>query len=99
MAATSTVGPAARRGALTLALSRCGRRGNRGAATWERLKPGGDAMPDAWDGRWSNAVFPLAERDRRWGAVRAAMAREGLFALVCFPSTINHDRGGASARW
>jgi hypothetical protein len=43
-------------------------------------------------------VFSLAERKRRWGVVRAAMAREGIFALVCFPSTINHDRGQASAR-
>ena len=56
-------------------------------------------MPDTWDGRWANAMFSMAERDRRWNGVREAMAREGLFALVCLPSTINHDRGQASARW
>jgi Xaa-Pro aminopeptidase len=56
-------------------------------------------MPDSWDGRWANAVFSLEERDRRWAAVRAAMAADGLFALVCLPSTINHDRGQASARY
>jgi len=56
-------------------------------------------VPNTWDGSWSNAVFSLAERDRRWSAVREMMSRNGLFALVCLPSTINHDRGQAGARY
>lgn len=56
-------------------------------------------MPDTWDGRWANPVFSLEERERRWSRVREMMAQHDLFALVCFPSTIGHDRGQAGARY
>lgn len=54
---------------------------------------------EKWDPGWSNAVFSLAERDRRWGKVRALMAREGIDLIVCMPCTNSHDRGAADARY
>ena len=40
---------------------------------------------EKWDPGWSNAVFSLAERDRRWAKVRALMARDGIDLIVCMP--------------
>jgi Xaa-Pro dipeptidase len=54
---------------------------------------------EKWDPAWSNAVFSLAERDRRWAKVRALMKREGIDLLVCMPCTNSHDRGAADARY
>lgn len=56
-------------------------------------------MPDVWSPEWSNAVFSLEERDRRWGRVRALMARDGIDVIVCLPCTNSHDRGQADARY
>ncbi|HZS03006.1 MAG TPA: M24 family metallopeptidase [Chloroflexota bacterium] len=56
-------------------------------------------MPDVWTPEWSNAVFSLAERDRRWARVRALMARDGIDVIACLPCTNNHDRGQADARY
>jgi Xaa-Pro aminopeptidase len=52
-----------------------------------------------WDASWSNAVFSLDERDRRWAKVRALMARDGVDLVVCMPCTNSHDRGAANARY
>ncbi len=54
---------------------------------------------EKWDPAWSNAVFSLAERDRRWARVRALMKRDGIDLLVCMPCTNSHDRGAADARY
>src|SRR5207253_5821889 len=56
-------------------------------------------MPDKWSPDWSNAVFSLEERDRRWQKVRQLMARDGIDVVVCLPCTNSHDRGQASARY
>ncbi|HEY7061139.1 MAG TPA: M24 family metallopeptidase [Chloroflexota bacterium] len=56
-------------------------------------------MIDAWSPDWSNAVFSLEERDRRWARVRALMARDGIDVIVCLPCTNSHDRGQAEARY
>ncbi len=56
-------------------------------------------MPDQWTPDWSNAVFSLEERDRRWQKVRQLMARDGIDVIVCLPCTNSHDRGQASARY
>ncbi|HEV8019751.1 MAG TPA: M24 family metallopeptidase [Candidatus Lustribacter sp.] len=54
---------------------------------------------EKWDPGWSNAVFSLAERDRRWAKVRSLMARDGIDLIVCMPCTNSHDRGAADARY
>jgi Xaa-Pro aminopeptidase len=56
-------------------------------------------MADAWSPNWSNAVFTIEERDRRWGRVRALMRRDGIDLIVCLPCTNSHDRGQADARY
>lgn len=56
--------------------------------------------PDSdWIPEWSNAVFSIEERDRRWAKVRALMARDGMDAIVCLGCTNHHDRGQADARY
>jgi len=52
-----------------------------------------------WTAAWSNAVFSLEERDRRWAKVRRLMARDGIDLILCFPCTNSHDRGQADARY
>ena len=52
-------------------------------------------MPDQWNQEWSNAVFSLEERDRRWHKVRELMARDGIDVLACIPCTNSHNRGQA----
>ena len=56
-------------------------------------------MAEQWTPEWSNAVFSLEERDRRWTKVRALMARDCLDVIVCLPWTSNHDRGQADSRY
>jgi Xaa-Pro aminopeptidase len=56
-------------------------------------------MADAWSPDWSNAVFSLEERDRRWSKVRDLMRRDGVDLIVCLPCTNSHDRGQADARY
>jgi Xaa-Pro aminopeptidase len=53
----------------------------------------------AWTGEWSNAVFSLEERERRWGRVRRLMAEHGVDLIVCLPCTNSHGRGAADARY
>ncbi|HXQ51432.1 MAG TPA: M24 family metallopeptidase [Stellaceae bacterium] len=57
------------------------------------------ASVDHWSPEWSNAVFSLAERDRRWAKLRALMARDGVDLIACLPCTTNHDRGQADVRY
>jgi Xaa-Pro aminopeptidase len=52
-----------------------------------------------WTPEWSNAVFSLEERDRRWAKVRGLMARDGVDVIFCLPCTNSHDRGAADARY
>jgi len=52
-----------------------------------------------WSPEWSNAVFSLEERDRRWAKVRRLMARDGIDLIFCLPCTNSHDRGAADARY
>jgi Xaa-Pro dipeptidase len=54
---------------------------------------------EKWSPEWSNAVFPLEERDRRWARVRSLMANAGIDAIVCFPLTHQHGRSAADARY
>lgn len=54
---------------------------------------------DPWSPEWSNAIFPLEERDRRWAKVRSLMARDGIDLIICLPSTHNYDRGQADSRY
>ena len=56
-------------------------------------------MPESWSPAWSNAVFTLEERDRRWAEVRDLMRRDGIDLVVCLPCTNSHDRGQADARY
>jgi hypothetical protein len=56
-------------------------------------------VPDTWTPEWSNPVFSLEERDRRWASVRALMARDGVDVLACLPCTNNHDRGQQDVRY
>jgi Xaa-Pro dipeptidase len=56
-------------------------------------------MADVWSPDWSNAVFSLEERDRRWKKVRDLMATEGIDLIVCLPGTHSHDRGAADPRY
>jgi Xaa-Pro dipeptidase len=52
-----------------------------------------------WTPEWSNAVFSLTERDRRWAKVRGLMRAEGVDLILCLPCTNSHDRGQADARY
>jgi Xaa-Pro aminopeptidase len=52
-----------------------------------------------WSPDWSNAVFPLEERDRRWAKVRGLMQRDGIDLIICLPNTHNYDRGQADSRY
>jgi Xaa-Pro dipeptidase len=52
-----------------------------------------------WTPEWSNAVFSIEERDRRWAKVRRLMARDGIDLIICLPCTNSHDRGQADARY
>src|SRR6187401_2515014 len=45
------------------------------------------------------ARFSVAERDRRWAAVRANMAREGVDALVCVYHTGHHNHWQADLQY
>ena len=56
-------------------------------------------MSEFWSPDWSNAVFSVAERDRRWARVRELMRRDGIDLVVCLPCTNSHDRGQADARY
>jgi Xaa-Pro aminopeptidase len=56
-------------------------------------------MAETWSPDWSNAVFSLEERDRRWKKVRDLMARDGVDLIVCLPCTNSHDRGQADPRY
>ncbi len=58
-----------------------------------------DTARNPWDPSWSNAVFSLDERDRRWAKVRRLMARDGVDLILCLPCTNSHDRGQADARY
>ena len=55
--------------------------------------------PTAWSPDWSNPVFSVAERDRRWAKVRRLMARDGIDLIACLPCTNSHDRGQADPRY
>lgn len=55
--------------------------------------------PTEWSAAWSNAVFSLDERDRRWAKVRRLMARDGIDLIICLPCTNSHDRGQADPRY
>jgi Xaa-Pro aminopeptidase len=50
-----------------------------------------------WSDSWTDAVFTVSERDRRWAKVRELMDRDGVDVLLCLPTSNNHNRGAASA--
>lgn len=56
-------------------------------------------MWETWTPEWSNPIFSIEERDRRWNRVRELMARDGVELVVCLPCSNNHDRGAADARY
>src|SRR6266567_8673909 len=54
---------------------------------------------EVWRSDWSNPVFSLTERDKRWTKVRKLMARDGIEVILCMPCTNAHGRGQADARY
>src|ERR1700722_5094729 len=52
-----------------------------------------------WSPEWSNAVFSIAERDRRWANVRRLMREAGIDAIVAPSCTNGHGRGSADHRY
>ena len=54
---------------------------------------------ELWKPDWSNHVFSLDERERRWKRVRELMKRDGIDLIVCLPCTNSHNRGQADARY
>jgi Xaa-Pro dipeptidase len=52
-----------------------------------------------WSADWSNPVFSIAERDRRWGRVRGLMQAEKVDLIVCMSNTNAHGRGMANHRY
>ncbi|MBM2812008.1 MAG: hypothetical protein HW416_2767 [Chloroflexi bacterium] len=56
-------------------------------------------MVEVWTPDWSNAVFSIDERDRRWANVRKLMSRDGIDVIACLHCTSGHDRGDADARY
>lgn len=55
--------------------------------------------PKKWSEDWSNAVFSVRERTRRWSKLRKLMKRDGVDLIVCMPCTNAHDRGQADPRY
>ena len=49
--------------------------------------------------QWQRPTFSLAERDRRWGRVRALMARDGVDCIVALANSGNLDRNNADGRY
>jgi Xaa-Pro aminopeptidase len=58
-----------------------------------------DAPKHTWSPDWSNPVFSLAERDRRWERVRGLMRAEAVDLIVCMTNTNAHGRGSANHRY
>lgn len=52
-----------------------------------------------WSSDWSNAVFSIEERDRRWAKVRELMRKAGVDVIVALPCTNAHDRGQQDSRY
>jgi Xaa-Pro dipeptidase len=52
-----------------------------------------------WSPDWSNPVFSIAERDRRWPRVRSLMQSEKVDLIVCMSNTNAHGRGIANHRY
>ena len=63
------------------------------------LMPHTKTDPKSWSEDWSNAVFSVKERNRRWSKVRRLMKRDGVDLIVCMPCTNAHDRGQADPRY
>jgi len=71
-----------------------------GESRAQALRPAAAREPArVWSPAWSNAVFPVEEKDRRWAKVRKLMARDGIDLIVCMPCTNSHDRGQADSRY
>ena len=58
-----------------------------------------DAKKITWSPDWSNPVFSIAERDRRWTRVRRLMQAEKVDLIVCMSNTNAHGRGMANHRY
>jgi Xaa-Pro dipeptidase len=58
-----------------------------------------DTVKPQWSPAWSNPVFSIAERDRRWGRVRKLMRDDGVDLIVCMTCTNAHGRGSANHRY
>ncbi|SRR5581483_8761213 len=56
-------------------------------------------MITEWSPDWSNAVFSLEERDRRWALVRDLMRRDGVDLIICLPNSHSHDKAQADPRY
>ncbi|HLY64895.1 MAG TPA: M24 family metallopeptidase [Chloroflexota bacterium] len=56
-------------------------------------------MIETWSPDWSNAVFSLEERDRRWANVRRLMSAVGVDLIVCLPNSHSHDKAAADTRY
>ena len=63
------------------------------------LIPAVKTDPKKWSAEWSNAVFTVKERNRRWSKVRKLMKRDDVDLIVCMPCTNAHDRGQANPRY
>jgi Xaa-Pro dipeptidase len=49
--------------------------------------------------QWQRPTFSMTERERRWGRVRALMARDGVDAVVALANSGNLDRNNADGRY
>jgi hypothetical protein len=66
---------------------------------WSPIERDGASVPNDWSPDWRNAVFSLAERDRRWTRVRELMRRDAIDLIVCLPWTSYHDHAQADPRY
>lgn len=58
-----------------------------------------EPMRDPKFPQWQKPTFSMDERERRWGRVRALMARDGVDCIVSLASSGVHDRNHADARY
>jgi hypothetical protein len=58
-----------------------------------------ETLQRTWSPDWSNPVFSIAERDRRWARVRELMQAEAVDLIVCMSNTNAHGRGMANHRY
>jgi Xaa-Pro dipeptidase len=54
-------------------------------------------MDVSFSNSWTEPVFSMSERDRRWARVRELMERDGVDVVLSLPCSNNHNRGAGSS--